>query len=69
MTFPNAATKFACAFAAVCAYFLAAHWLRISYAPDPNFAFGPDVPGEKIRLCAAICAVKWLEIRGSEGKI
>ena len=50
MTFPNAVTKFACAFVAVCAYFLAAHWLQVSYAPDPNFTFGPDVPGEKIRL-------------------
>lgn len=50
MTFPNAVTKLTCAVAAVCAYFLAAYWLQVSYAPDPNFTFGPDVPGEKIRL-------------------
>jgi hypothetical protein len=50
MTFPNEITKSVCAVAAVCAYFLAAHWLQVGYEPDPNFAFGPDVPGEKILL-------------------
>ena len=50
MTAPNKVIKSACAVAAVCIYFVAAHLLQAGYAPDPNFAFGPDVPGEKIRL-------------------
>jgi hypothetical protein len=50
MTVPYKVKKSACAIAAVCTYFVAAHWLQVGYAPDPNFAFGPAVPGEKIRL-------------------
>jgi hypothetical protein len=50
LTVPYKVIQSACAVAAVCAYFVAAHWLQVTYAPDPNFAFGPDVPGEKIRL-------------------
>lgn len=50
MTVPSKATKSACFAAAVCTYFVAAHWLQATYEPDPNFAFGPDVSGEKIRL-------------------
>lgn len=42
--------KSAGAVAAICIYFAAAHWLHITYAPNPDFAFGPDVTGEKIRL-------------------
>ena len=50
MTAPNILIKSACAVAAVCIYFVAAHLLRAGYTPDPNFISGPDVPGEKIRL-------------------
>jgi hypothetical protein len=50
MIAPCKVIKLACAVAVVCAYFGAAYWLEIAYTPDPNFAFGPDVPGEKIRL-------------------
>jgi hypothetical protein len=50
MTVLNRFKKSACAITVVCAYFVAAHWLQATYAPDPNFAFGPDVLGEKIRL-------------------
>jgi hypothetical protein len=42
--------KIAAATLATGAYFLTAYWLDRSYQPDPNFVFGPDVPGEKIRL-------------------
>ncbi|MCA6117782.1 hypothetical protein J6524_23320 [Bradyrhizobium sp. WSM 1738] len=42
--------KLACAIAAFGFYFAAAHWLQATYTPNPYFAFGPDVPGEKIRL-------------------
>lgn len=50
MTAPYRIIKPAAAIAAVCVYFAAAHWLQVNYAPDPNFAYGPSVPGEKIRL-------------------
>lgn len=50
MTIPNKITKPACAVVAICIYFAAALWLQSTYAPDPNFAFGPNVLGEKIRL-------------------
>lgn len=36
-------------------------WSR-GYAADPNFAFGPDVPGEKNRLMPLFAAAKGLEI-------
>jgi hypothetical protein len=50
MILPYKVIKPACAVAAFVIYFVAAHWLQATYAPDPNFAVGPDVPGEKIRL-------------------
>jgi hypothetical protein len=46
----NKLIKLSCAIAAVCTYCVAAHWLQVTFAPDLNFAFGPDVPGVKIRL-------------------
>jgi hypothetical protein len=46
----NRSTKLICLFGAVIFYFAAAHWLTITFTPDPNFVIGPDVAGEKIRL-------------------
>jgi hypothetical protein len=43
-------TKLIWLFGAAILYFVAAHWLTITFTPDPNFAVGPDVAGEKIRL-------------------
>jgi len=50
MTVPHNIVKLAGAAAAFCVYFAAAYGLQVTYTPDPNFAFGPDVPGEKVRL-------------------
>ena len=50
MTLPYRVLKSAFAVTVVCAYFIAAHWLQAIYVIDPNFVFGPNVPGEKIRL-------------------
>ena len=50
MTVPHNIVKLAGAGAAFCAYFTAAFWLQASFTPDRNFVFGPDAPGEKIRL-------------------
>ena len=47
---PNQSTKLICAFGAVVLYFVAAHWLSITFTPDPDFLIGPDVAGEKLRL-------------------
>ena len=46
----NRSTKLICLFGAVILYFVAAHWLTITFTPDPNFTIGPDVAGEKVRL-------------------
>ena len=43
-------TKLICLVGAAILYFAAAHWLTITFTPDPNFTVGPDVAGEKIRL-------------------
>jgi hypothetical protein len=46
----NRSTKLICLFGAAIVYFVAAHWLTMTFTPDPNFTVGPDVAGEKIRL-------------------
>jgi hypothetical protein len=50
MTVSSKVIKLVGAIAAFCVYFAAAYWLQATYVPDPNFSYGPDVPGEKIRL-------------------
>jgi len=50
MTVPLNIVKLAGVTAAFCIYFAAAYWLQASFTPDRNFVFGPDVPGEKVRL-------------------
>lgn len=50
MTVPHNIVKLAGVAAAFCAYFAAACWLQATFTPDRNFVFGPDVPGEKVRL-------------------
>ena len=47
---PNQSTKLICAFGAVVLYFVAAHWLSITFTSDSDFLTGPDVAGEKLRL-------------------
>jgi hypothetical protein len=50
MTVPRNIVKLAGVAAGFCVYFAAAYWLQATFTPDRNFVFGPDVPGEKLRL-------------------
>jgi hypothetical protein len=50
MTVPHNIVRLTGVGAAFCVYFAAAYWLQATFTPDRNFVFGPDVPGEKIRL-------------------